>query len=402
MYEGIRSVYQEALKIEKKFKERAKNDPQVENPGILKIFQLCLKDIPVLNQHEIETETNRIKEKSKCSEWFDQLIKAVIKSHIVLLTYNASGKTCKTVKEKHHETIDIKLFIHKCYIECARIFYNYPELFWHQYSTLDIKRNQREAHDLIKVAIKEAITKMIPMNLVLQEYLSNDYMRDIEENVGENISESQYMNLKSMVHRDLSQDHVVNVFDDGSGKHSLIVETTDDLSDEDEEFEKELENATKNRDAINLVKVPKENPPNNPHNGPDSEPNNELNNELNNEPKNEPNIENSKQPLKPNNIIYVDPPKNKGKPDEFFKNVITVVGDKNQSNIGEPIIRTKNQNKQQSKSQSKIFLQNKSSNTQLDKQNENKHIDSNDLNINVIRSVKGSDIGAFFEDYLEN
>jgi hypothetical protein len=46
LYEGIKSVYQGALKIETRFQEKAKNDPNVENPGILKIFQLCLKDIP--------------------------------------------------------------------------------------------------------------------------------------------------------------------------------------------------------------------------------------------------------------------------------------------------------------------------------------------------------------------
>ena len=55
IYEGIKSVYNNALTVENKFIEKGKVDPNIENPGILKIFQLCLKDIPTLNQYEIET-----------------------------------------------------------------------------------------------------------------------------------------------------------------------------------------------------------------------------------------------------------------------------------------------------------------------------------------------------------
>ena len=38
--------------------------------------------------------------------------------------------------------IEIKDFLHKCYIESARLIYNKPELYWHEFSPLEIKRNQ--------------------------------------------------------------------------------------------------------------------------------------------------------------------------------------------------------------------------------------------------------------------
>ena len=57
----------------------------------------------------------RIRYGSKHADIFEKLIKAVIKSHIILLTFNASGKKCKIVQEKFHEQIDCKLFIHKIY-----------------------------------------------------------------------------------------------------------------------------------------------------------------------------------------------------------------------------------------------------------------------------------------------
>ena len=57
------------------FEEAAKEDSNIENPGVLRIFQMFLKGIKNINNHNIEAESNRIKEKSKCSEWFDDLVR---------------------------------------------------------------------------------------------------------------------------------------------------------------------------------------------------------------------------------------------------------------------------------------------------------------------------------------
>ena len=205
IFEGIKSLYTKSLDIHNKFVEQNLRNPGIEqSPGVLKIFQTCLKDIPSLNRNAIERESERIRVSCKCSEWFDDLIKAVIKSNIILLTFNNSRyKDLDILKQKHHERVDTNDFIHKCYIESARIIYNNPELFWHEFPTLEIKRNQRDACDLIKIAVKEAIRKMLPMKLILQEYLLNDF-----ENVGEsNIQQSQYINIKSMVDRDLGHNY---------------------------------------------------------------------------------------------------------------------------------------------------------------------------------------------------
>ena len=202
LYEGLRSIYNYALDADNQFEEKSRNDPSIKSPGILKIFQTCLREIPSLNNHSIENETNRIKDKSKCSDWFDDLIRAVIKSNIVLLTFSTDKNQSELVNEKFHERIECKDFVHKCYIEAARAVYNNPELFWHKYPTIEIKRNQREICDLIKVAIKEAIRKMLPMKLILKEYLKNEYVKETYD-VTKNMTDSQYMNVKAMVRRDL-------------------------------------------------------------------------------------------------------------------------------------------------------------------------------------------------------
>jgi len=246
IYEGIKKIYIKAKETEKQFNEAiATSNANVTNPGILKLFQFLLKGLKNLNNYKIEAETNRIREASKCAEWFDGLVKAVVKSYIVLLTYNASEKKCRLVNEKYHESIDINSFVHKCYVESARIFYNYPELFWDGFSTVEIKRNQREAYDLIKVAITEAIRKMLPMKLVLEEYLKNDYITDDNE-ISEHIPQSRYHNVANLVNYDLN-----NI--------NKIIDTEDDYVNEEIEkierdtYDKNINNNMNVKEDINKL-----------------------------------------------------------------------------------------------------------------------------------------------------
>jgi len=395
IYEGIKSVYNNALTVENKFIEKGKVDPHIENPGILKIFQLCLKDIPTLNQHEIENETSRIKEKSKCSDWFDDLIKAVVKSHIILLTYNASGKTCKTVKDKHHEGIKTSNFIHKCYIECARNFYNYPEIFYHKYSTLDIKRNQREAQDIIKTSINEAIKKMLPIKLILQEYLSNDYLREIEDNIANHMTENQYTNMSNLVKRDLNQNieegNIVNVFDDGT-KHSTIVETTDDLESNDiNQNNFDINNMSNENKIID-------------------ESNNDLNESdnviLDNSDNKTSDIETHEK------IIYVNKPIKEKGGNNFFNN-LTVQPTNNLKMNNDLTVQPTNNLKMNNdltvqpsnnlKMNNDLTVQ-PSNNLKMDNDlkysNKINANESDDMNINIVRSIKDSNYSALFDDYM--
>jgi len=234
LYEGVNSIYKRSMKLNDKFLEKAKDDPDVEVPGVFQIFQICLKDIPSLNPHEIEIETNRIKERSKCSEYFDKLIRAVIKSNIILLTFNATGKKCDVVKDKYHEQIDTKDFIHKCYIECYKIFNDRPELFWHEYVSNDIKRNQREAKELIKNGVFQAIRKMLPLKEMLDEYLSNDYIEDDYKE--KELSERKYVDIKKMIDKD------VPIVADSEANNFEEINKDDPNSDNDGDIKDKLDN----------------------------------------------------------------------------------------------------------------------------------------------------------------
>lgn len=147
IYEGIASVYSFAIEAHKEFIELGKHDGTIKSPGMLKLFQLSLKEIPDLNTSAIESETSRIRTASKCNEWFDDLVRAVVKSNIMLLAFNNSRKFHDILKREYHNKVDVNNFIHKCYIETARRVYAFPELFYHEFPTLEIRRNQGNIQD---------------------------------------------------------------------------------------------------------------------------------------------------------------------------------------------------------------------------------------------------------------
>jgi hypothetical protein len=187
IYEGLLSIYTNSINLynDMNVEQEADINPQLKKEHITKIFQLSLKEIPALNNESIETETTRIKDKAKCSDFFDNLVKSVIKSNIILLTFNATGKQCELVNAKYHEKADVKAFIHKCYIECAKLFFYTPELFVADIDVNEEKSDaaiyhKREIYELIKLSICEAVRKMLPVKEILEEYLKNDYIAEEE------------------------------------------------------------------------------------------------------------------------------------------------------------------------------------------------------------------------------
>jgi len=164
IYEGFITIYNNAKNKYNKFIED-KETP----PSILIIFQLFLKEIPNLSNNLIDKETERIRSHSNCADYFDNLIRAVVKSTIILLTYN-HGKIMLN-NEKFNSKVNINNFIHKCYIECARTFYDQPSLFWDEISSNEYKKNQILCYKLINKSITKTIQNILPMKNILDEYL---------------------------------------------------------------------------------------------------------------------------------------------------------------------------------------------------------------------------------------
>jgi len=186
IFDGMQSLYEEACKVSKENEE-------------LKIFQSFLKKIPSWNNLILETETARILKESNCEDLLSQLLLAVIKSNIMVLT-NTPPDRKNTIKLP--SDIDFQKFIHFAYIETAKTVYENPYLFYHKFSVFDVKKNQRDARESIKSSIHEAIRKLLPLQYILKEYLHEEtpgYPKSKENDFDKTISEANKSVLKQMI-----------------------------------------------------------------------------------------------------------------------------------------------------------------------------------------------------------
>jgi hypothetical protein len=197
IYEGFNSIYNDALKVAKEGSE-------------LKIFQNFLRRISKWNTDMINRESKRILNFSNSIDFLEDLVRAVIKANIIVLTNTSPDTSINFLEKKQYMNVEFNDFIHKCYIESAREIFNNPYLFFHKYPAIDIKRNQRDTLTLIKESIQEAIRKMLPVQHILKEYLGNNYQNPKDIDVNSTISEVEANNLRNLVNKDLSKNNSQN------------------------------------------------------------------------------------------------------------------------------------------------------------------------------------------------
>lgn len=162
IYEGLTSVYKEAVRVAEESNTTDK---------ILMIFQKFLQNINNWSQAKVDNETIRIKQLSNTADYLDDLVKAVIKSNIILLTY--SNTISNVIGQSFYNTFTTSTFIHRCYAECGKDAHNNPYLFFHDIEPMDYKRNQIIIQQHIQTGVARAVRKMLPLSMILKEYLLN-------------------------------------------------------------------------------------------------------------------------------------------------------------------------------------------------------------------------------------
>lgn len=197
IYEGLTSIYTEALNVS----NCADN--------ILKVFQSFLRKIPKWTPEMINQETDRILKNSKSDTWLSNLVKATIKTNMIILTYNPHLKLQNKIDPKYYKNINLEDFIHKIYIECARELWNNPYLMYHQYPPIELKRNQRDTIILVKDAIKEAIRRLLPLKELLEIYLDDELEQNDIPDFDRNITEIGERNIQKLINKDL-KDELIN------------------------------------------------------------------------------------------------------------------------------------------------------------------------------------------------
>ena len=164
LYDGIKSIYDDCKKY------------CIENKtnNVLLSFQEALSKIPQWTQEIIEVETNRIVNDSHC-DYLDDLITAVFVSHTKILTSIQSGNRKRKI---NLQVPELAVFIHKCYIECARAFWKNPYLFKDDINRCEYQRNMRDCEGMILNCICETVRKLLPVKHILKEYLGDDVVED--------------------------------------------------------------------------------------------------------------------------------------------------------------------------------------------------------------------------------
>ena len=198
IYEGLDSIYSKAKEIS-------------SGDNVLKIFQSFLKRIPKWDDELLSQEINRIKTNSKDFQLLYDLIRACVKANINILTYSPNN-TKVNINPENYKSLDFQKFIHNIYIECAREVWNNPYLFYHNYTGIEIKRNQRDTIQLIKTCIEESIRKTLPLKHVLEIYLGDELVDQVpDDNFERTITEVDEKNLKQLLKQDLDIKPEVNI-----------------------------------------------------------------------------------------------------------------------------------------------------------------------------------------------
>jgi hypothetical protein len=199
IYKGLKSLYHEADRV--CLKEKRKNE-------VLSEFQNLLSQVRLWSQDMINNEFKRISEDSQC-DFIKELVTAVFMSHTQILQFVRQGEKAQTkldIPKPEH-------FIHKCYINCSREFWKDPMWYYEDSSTMsanELKRNIREAENIIYTCINDTIRELLPFRRILKTYLKDAYneeeldKNDIDEPMSGGLSKSYQNNLREIIKSEIS------------------------------------------------------------------------------------------------------------------------------------------------------------------------------------------------------
>jgi hypothetical protein len=151
----------------------------------LMTFQNLISRIPKWNQQIIESEKNRICEKSGCN-YIEDLVTCV---HIIQLKIVTAMRVGQKQKKIDISIPKLDDFIHKVYINVARKIYKNVYLFEINIQPLQIQKNYRELEIIIQECILNTLRESIPVEAILKAYMDETIEEDVIEEVKEQIIE---------------------------------------------------------------------------------------------------------------------------------------------------------------------------------------------------------------------
>jgi hypothetical protein len=172
--EGYKSILEESIKL-------CKDNNEMEK--YLMTFQNLVSRIPKWNQTIIDTECQRITEKSGCV-YLEDLLTCV---HIIQLKILTSMRVGQKQKKIDISVPKFNDFIHKTYINVARKLYKNIYLFELYVPPLQAQKNNREIEVIIQECIINTIRENIPIEMVIKAYMDESIEEDVTEEVKEDV-----------------------------------------------------------------------------------------------------------------------------------------------------------------------------------------------------------------------
>jgi hypothetical protein len=175
--EGFISIYKDAQE------QTRSKDPK--KSSVLRNFQIFCKAIPTWNDTLLNNESERIKK--TCSFLMD-LLTAVFVSNVKILAAIKLKGNSKNIKIKIPTT---NIFIHKIYTSCAKFFYYEPQYYHIHRSFHKNETNRKTRGDKIKEKITTTISDMLPVQDVLDEYLTGGFDSNSEDEDDEDVEDDE-------------------------------------------------------------------------------------------------------------------------------------------------------------------------------------------------------------------
>lgn len=164
IYQGLKSIWDDSKKT-------------ALPRRVYEEFQNRLSRVRKWNQDVIDNEYKRIVEKSKC-DYLDDLIKKVFVINTqILAAINMHGQSVDTNKKIKVKVPKGDKFIHYCYKECARTFYENALLMEDRQGAItrvEQAKNMQKCYKLIIACIETTIRNMLPIESLLKDQMENE------------------------------------------------------------------------------------------------------------------------------------------------------------------------------------------------------------------------------------
>jgi hypothetical protein len=193
--DGYKSILDEAIKL-------CKENGEMEK--YLMTFQNFISRIPKWNTTIIETERKRICEKSGCT-YLEELVTCV---HIVQLKILTSMRVGQKQKKIDINIPKLDDFIHKTYINVARMVYKNVYLFEVNIPPLQVQKHYRELEIIVREGILNTLRESIPVEAILKAYMDETVEEDVIEEIKEQIIENEEPVIEKMSANNFSENNV--------------------------------------------------------------------------------------------------------------------------------------------------------------------------------------------------